>query len=239
MKELEDYSWFPPVLRNFQTEFIGFAVTTFNVYDVFVQYLRTSHLSVSSMTDLCSGSGEPAISIFRESKCFSRLSLSDKYPADMPLKDGKITYEILKSDVLEMVFKQGTCYTMFNAFHHFNDEEKLKIAQKIQISGSGAFIVEILEPNILCFAKVLFTATIGCLLLTPFIRPFSLKRLFFTYILPVNILTITYDGIVSVLKSRSVKQYHDLFANNANAIKTLRLKNRLSSLIVIQIEPEK
>jgi hypothetical protein len=134
-----------------------------------------------------------------------------------------------------MEFKPGTFYTMFNAFHHFKDKEKVKIVQEIQNSGSTAFIVEILEPTIFCLLKIFFTTTIGSLVLTPFIRPFSLKRLFFTYILPVNILTITFDGIVSVLKSRSVKQYQDLFANNEHAIKIFRIKNGLTPLIAIQI----
>ncbi len=239
MKELEDYYWFPSVLRNFQTEFIGFVVTTFNIYGVFIHYLKTLDLSLQSMTDLCSGSGQPAISIFRKSNCFSSLSLSDKYPNNKKLNESEISYEILSKDVLEMEFENGTCYTMFNAFHHFKDEEKLKIVQKIQISGSNAFIVEILEPTVFCLLKILFTTTIGSLLLTPFIHPFSLKRMFFTYILPINIFSITFDGIVSVLKSRSVKQYQNLYANNENAIKIIRLKNKLSALVVIQIEPKK
>lgn len=239
MKELEDYNWFPHVLRNFQTEFIGFAVRTFNVYDVFVQYINALTLFVQPMTDLCSGSGEPAISIFRKSNCFSRLTLSDKYPNPRQLHDDEISYVMQKTDVLKIKFKPGTYYTMFNAFHHFDDADKLKIVQNIKTSGSAAFFVEILEPSIVCFLKILFLTTIGNLLLTPFIRPFSLKRLFFTYILPVNFFTITFDGIVSVIKSRSVKQYQKLFTNYENAIEIFRLKKGLSSLIIIQIQPKK
>lgn len=235
MKELEDYYWFPPVLRNFQTEFIGFVVDKFNVYDVFIQHLKEIWLSKQPMTDLCSGSGEPAITIFKKSNCFSHLKLTDKFPNALKINDKNIYYEMQSIDVLEMEFKPGTFYTMFNAFHHFKDKEKVKIVQEIQNSGSTAFIVEILEPTIFCLLKIFFTTTIGSFVLTPFIRPFSLKRLFFTYILPVNILTITFDGIVSVLKSRSVKQYQDLFANNEQAIKIFRIKNGLSPLIVIQI----
>jgi len=239
VKELEDYSWFPHFLRKFQTDFIGFVVTTFNVYGFFIEHLKTLSLSVQSMTDLCSGSGEPAISIFRKSNCFSHLLLTDKYPNEMKWNDGEISYDMISTDVLEMEFKAGTYYTMFNAFHHFKDEEKLKIVQKIQNSGSSAFIVEILEPTVFCFLKIFFTTSIGSLLLTPFILPFSLCRLFFTYIIPVNVITISFDGILSVLKSRSVKQYQNLFSYHGSAIKIYRLKDRLNTLIVIQIEPEK
>ena len=214
MKELEDLPYFPSLLRNFQTAFIGFVVVRFNVYQAFIEHIRSLSHPIQPMNDLCSGSGEPAIHIFKESNCFSHLILSDKFPTDLKLDDDKISYDKISTDVLEMEFKHGTYYTMFNAFHHFTDAEKIKIVQKIQNSGSGAFIVEILEPTVFCLLKIFFTTTVGSLLLTPFIRPFSLKRLFFTYIFPVNILTISFDGILSVFKSRSVKQYQKLFADN-------------------------
>lgn len=235
MKELEDFDWFPSVLRNFQTEFIGFVVDRFDVYDVFIQHLKTIQLSKLPMTDLCSGSGEPALSIFRKSNCFSRLILTDKFPNALNVQDDDIYYDMQSIDVLKMAFQPNAYYTMFNAFHHFKDEDKVTIAQNLQSSGATAFIVEILEPTVFCFLKICFMTTIGCLVLTPFMRPFSLKRLLFTYLLPINLLTITFDGIVSVFKSRSVKQYQDLLANNVQAVKIVRIKNGLTPLIVIQI----
>lgn len=239
MKELEDYYWFPSVLRNFQTEFIGFVVSKFNVYNVFIQHLKTMKLSVLPVTDLCSGSGEPAISIFRKSQCFSRLQLTDKFPGTLNINDENISYDVKSTDVLEMAFNPGTYYTMFNAFHHFTDEEKLNIVQDIKNSDCTAFIVEILEPTVWCLLKVVFTTTLGSLVLTPFISPFSLKRMIFTYFIPINIITITFDGIVSVLKSRSLTQYQYLFANKGEAINIFRLKNGLYRLIVIQINGPK
>ena len=235
MKELEDYNWFPAVLRNFQTEFIGFVVDKFNVYEGFIQHLNAMQLAQLPMTDLCSGSGNPAISIYRKSNCFSSLKLTDKFPSVLKMDDAEIHYDMQPSDVLEMEFKPTTYYTLFNAFHHFTDEEKIQITQKIQNAGSTAFIVEILEPSAFCLLKIVFTTTIGCLVLTPFIRPFSLKRLFFTYILPINLITITFDGIVSVLKARSVKHYQELFANSEQPIQVFQLKNGLNPVIVIQL----
>lgn len=239
MKELEDYSWFPSLLRKFQTEFIGFVVTRFNVYDGFLNHLTRLSLPGQPLTDLCSGSGEPAIHIFNNTRCFTHLFLSDKYPASQVIKSGEDSYAMARKDVLEMEFIPGSCYSMFNAFHHFSDEEKLKIVRKLHHSGSTAFVVEILEPDVICLLKVLFTTTIGCLLLTPIIRPFSLRRLFFTYLLPVNILTITYDGFVSVLKSRTTRHYRELFADQGDGIEVIRLKNGLSPVIVIQIHAVK
>jgi hypothetical protein len=239
LKELEDYSWFPSLLRKFQTEFIGFVVTRFNVYNGFINHLTRLSLPGQPLTDLCSGSGEPAIHIFRKSSCFTHLFLSDKYPGSQVVKSGEDSYALARKDVLEMEFNPGTCYSMFNAFHHFSKEDQLKIVRKLHHSGSTAFLAEILEPDVICFLKVLFTTTIGCLLLTPFIRPFSFRRLFFTYLLPVNILTITYDGLVSVMKSRTANQYRKILANQGEGIEVIRLRNGLSPIIVIQIHAVK
>lgn len=237
MKELEDYNWFPSMLRNFQTDFIGFVVAKLNVYDVLVDYLKTLSLPAYTMHDLCSGSGEPAISIFKKSNCFSHLLLSDKYPRPFLSADANISYQPQSTDVLNLEFKKNTYYTLFNSLHHFTDVEKLKLSETIIESGATAFIVEILEPTFICLVKVFFMTTLGSILLTPFIQPFSFKRLFFTYVFPINILTITVDGILSVLKSRSVKQYQTLFAQHHPSMQILRFPNGLSPLILIQIQP--
>ncbi len=237
MKELEDFNWFPAIFRNFQTSFIGFVVVRFGFYKPFVQYLQGLGLAKKTVTDLCSGSGEPAISIFHQSNCFSSLLLTDKYPTVLPFTHPSVSYSSVSTDALQPVFGQAGYYTLYNAFHHFTDAEKLQLVRNIQSQGAEAFVVEVLEPTAACLLKVCFMTTIGCLLLTPFIRPLSFGRLFFTYILPINLFTITLDGIISVFKSRSLKQYQLLFANENQSVKTLRLKNGLSSLIVIHIQP--
>jgi hypothetical protein len=75
------------------------------------------------------------------------------------------------------------------------------------------------------------------LVFTPFIRPLSLRRIFFTYILPVNLITITYDGIISVLKSRTADQYRSLFAEHGASVEVTRLTEGITPLIVVHIRP--
>jgi hypothetical protein len=140
-------------------------------------------------------------------------------------------------DAREMPFAPGCCYTMFNALHHFSDAEKLQIVERIKASGSHGLLVEILEPGALNMLKVVLTTTLGTLVFTPFIRPLSLRRLFFTYILPINLFTITYDGIVSVLKSRSAEQYQTLFAEHGASVEVTRLTEGIIPLIVVHIRP--
>lgn len=237
LKELEDFEWFPATLRNFQTEFIGFVVAKFYFYKPFVSYLNGLNLEPKPLTDLCSGSGEPALCIFSFGNCFNDLTLTDKFPNPQRPNTEWVTYDSNTIDVLEVEFKPDRYYIMLNSFHHFTDEEKRQLVKKVQSSGTTAFFVEVLEPTVWCGLKVYCMTIFGQLLLAPFVRPFSLKRLFFTYIFPINLLTILFDGVLSVLKSRSLKQYKTLFAHHGDSIHILRLQNILSTNIVIHIHP--
>ncbi|MBA3971846.1 MAG: hypothetical protein H0X46_06815 [Bacteroidetes bacterium] len=239
MKELEDHAGFPSFLRNYQTEFIGFVVSTFNMYDAFILYLKTAVRPNLVMNDLCSGSGEPAITIFKKSNYFTQLILSDVYPNPIRINDKRVFYEMKSKDVLTMEFEREACYTMFNSFHHFTNEQKRTITNKIQSVGAEAFIVEILEPTVFCFLKVLLATTLGCILLTPFVKPFSFKRLFFTYIFPVNIFTIMFDGLLSTVKSSTAEQYKKLFTEYNSLVEVVRLTGSLSPLTVIKIRQPK
>ena len=69
---------------------------------------------------------------------------------------------------------------MFNAFHHFNDMEKKQIIEKMIATKRPFLFAEILQP---------------------FVKPFSLKRLLFTYFIPLNMITVLWDGIVSVIRA--------------------------------------
>jgi hypothetical protein len=234
MKELEDYNWFPPLLRNFQTDYIGFVVAKFNIYQVFIEYLKTLDYPNSIAYDLCAGSGEPACSIFSKSGVFTKLFLSDKYPNAKFINRENIIYVDESIDVLSLQFEKGYTYTMFNAFHHFSDLEKQSIVQKCDQANANLFIIEILEPNAWMLLKVMTLTTFGVLLFNPFVKPFSWKRLFFTYILPLNILTISIDGIISVFKSNSLTQYKNMFVGNKK-IKAFHLKKGISSLVVLEL----
>jgi hypothetical protein len=235
LKELEDHTWFPAFLRQYQTDFIGFSAVKLNAYSAFVKHLCSFSGPREVMADLCSGSGEPAITIFKRSHCFNRLLLSDKFPPSFfPVASG-ISFDPLSRDVLKMEFEGGRCYTMFNAFHHFSDAEKLLLVKKVQASGSAAFFVEVLEPGIASLFKVVALTTLGCLAFTPFLRPFSWLRLLLTYVIPVNVCTISFDGVVSVIKSRTEGEYRRLFSG-LKAVRVFRLKSKANSNIVIEVK---
>ena len=82
IKELEDYSWFPPLLRRYQADYIGSMVAWLGVYRPLIP-LATQLVNVNTpvmIQDLCSGSGIPAMYMQQQVKGFPKTLLSDKYP---------------------------------------------------------------------------------------------------------------------------------------------------------------
>ena len=212
IKELEDYTWFPPLLRRFQMDFIGFTVSCLKVYEELAPVVKqfTEKNNVQAVQDVCSGSGAPALYMHRQTKFTGYTVLSDKFPPHSFNSKENIHYLKKAVDVLDLQVQPGVCYTMYNALHHFSDAQKKQLMRKIQ-EGKGLFLfAEILKPGIAEMLKILFTTTILQLLLVPFIRPFSLLRIFFTWVLPVNLITVTYDGVVSVFKSSTAAQFRKL-----------------------------
>ena len=73
-----------------------------------------------------------------------------------------------------------------------------------------------------------------------FVKPLSFARLFFTYIIPINLITVTYDGIVSVLKSKTVRHYETLLKNSSTQTFTITvnsIKNWKGNVVYIKGQP--
>lgn len=200
--ELEDMPWFPSKLRQMQMEFIGFMVVFLKVYEpikpIIIDCLAQSDTRI--VLDLCSGSGEPMKSLFEGKPQIEKVVLSDLYPAPRQEK-GICTWNKYPINALISHKELPGMRTMFNAFHHFNELEKNQILKAH--SEKGIFIAEILSPNLFDLIKIIFTTLIGQILLTPFVKPLSFHRIVFTYLIPVNLITVTWDGVISVLKSQN------------------------------------
>ncbi len=233
MKELEDYSWFPKSFRQEQSEFIGDLAVFTGIYNPFLKHLNEHPTKTNHMHDLCSGSGKPAYHIFKRSPQFNQLTCSDKFDVNknIPIE----AYRFVEADVLNYSYTKNETYTMLNAFHHFDNKEQLQIVNRIKDGKAEAFIIEILEPSLLTFIKILLAGTLGVAVLTPFISKMTWRKFLLTYIVPITILTVTIDGLISVLKSKSSHRYREQFKHLDNiVVKEFRSLSGKSILIHIQ-----
>lgn len=214
IKELEDYKWFPALLRRYQADYIGSLVSWLDIYRPLVPVLQelTDTGKPELIQDICSGSGMPAIYMQRSMKKSSQTILSDKYPNAGFLNSNEIEYLQTSVDVLLLSPQPGICYTMYNSLHHFSANDQKMLIGKMALNKNCFLFAEILHPGIFTMIKIVLTTTLLQLFTAPFIKPFSLLRLLFTYIIPFNVLTSLYDGIISVIRSGSINHYRNLFA---------------------------
>ncbi len=242
IKELEDYNWFPKILRRWQMEFIGSVAIWTNLYKPLVPVLNKmiAENRIISLQDCCSGSGTPAMYIHKQLAAQIPMLLTDKYPDESFENKPPANYSIHSADVLQMQPAENILYTMYNAFHHFSVEHQQDILQKMAANKTPFLIAEILEPGIINGIKIFFTTTLLQLFTAPFVKPFSAARLFFTYIIPVNLFTVTYDGIISVIKSKTAQQYSEALKNISAPTYTISIKtihNFKGNLVYIKGEP--
>lgn len=211
IKELEDYTWFPKVFRKWQLQFVGNVSIWTSLYKPLATVLQQmiDENKLNALQDVCSGSGIPAVYIHQQLSTKVPMLLTDKYPDSEFKNQPGIFYSVNAVDVMELQPVENTGYTMFNAFHHFSAVQQKALLQKMADNKTPVLIAEILEPGVLNVVKIIFTATIVQLLTAPFVQPFSWWRLLFTYILPVNLFTVAYDGVISVIRSKTVAQYKE------------------------------
>jgi hypothetical protein len=241
MKEMADCDWFPQWMRLHQQEFLGFIAYHFKIYKPLVKILEPmlNHSNQPAWTDTCSGNGSAALSVERYIKPSPSLLLTDKFPPSsiQPLQSN-IKYDTQSLDILQRLPNGNSVITLFNAFHHFNHDEKLALLQKVSTAKRPFLSVEILRPRIGSYLSVLGASTIGQWLFAPFIKPFRWSRLIFTYLIPLHILSILIDGWISVAKSEHKSGYLKFLSQVQNpkgyTFSVIHIKNYLNHLTILK-----
>jgi hypothetical protein len=210
--ELEDQPWFPHIFRQGMLDFLRFMISKLGAYGPAIplleELLRRS--GQTHFTDLCSGAGG-GIEGIREalSKRMGepvRVTLSDLYPNIgayeylQAQSDGLIDFIASPVDATKVPPQVQGVRTIFSSFHHFRPRHAVAILQDAADQRAAIAIFEGSGKSWLELVFFLLTFPIIILAVTPFIRPFKLSRLFFTYLIPVIPLGIIWDGAVSLFR---------------------------------------
>lgn len=239
LKELEDYPWFPSSLRKMQLEYVGWISVQLKLYRPILNEIIK--FPSNQWIDLASGSGWPAFYLQKNTSHQIDYTLSDLYPDSVSNEVKKMVEVDPESlDLIKFQPQNGKQYSLFNAFHHFSSAQQKQLIKKMKEARANCIIAEVLEPSLLSFIQVTLAAWIVQPLAAWAIRPFSVLRMITTYLIPVQLITVAWDGWLSVFKSKTAKQYKELvceFADHQYSIEVKRIQQLQGNLIVIIAQP--
>jgi hypothetical protein len=126
--------------------------------------------------------------------------------------------------------------TQFLSLHLFKPKDAKQILQNAIDSNSAIGIFEAQERSFTSILAILFSP-ISMLLTTPFIRPFKIGLIIFTYLIPIVLLFILWDGTISSLRAYSVKEINTLieYLNNTKTYNWDIEKIKYGSRVVLYL----
>ncbi|MHB8412062.1 MAG: hypothetical protein ACYDDI_08955 [Candidatus Acidiferrales bacterium] len=222
--EIHEQPWFPNFLRNDVTDGLQFTLNFGRVYRPAASCLRKALKAAGTdrLVDLCSGAGGPWLWLCRhlEDEDTGKLEvcLTDKYPNIAAFErlhkasQGTIGYCAEPVDAARIPPQLRGFRTLFTSFHHFSPAEAAAIIQDAVDTRQGIGIFEAPRRRTL---SILLTVLmpVSALLMAPFIRPFRLSRVVWTYLLPVIPFVLWFDGVLSCLRAYSPAELSKLIAN--------------------------
>lgn len=218
--ELEDFPWFPAVLRDAGTAYIELVVRKSGHAKLLVPTLEKALIATGAteILDLCSGGGGPVAVVSEELAGrghTTTVKLSDRYPNEGAFRrvsaesNGRVTSVPHPVDATAVPAELGGFRTIFNAFHHFPPELARSILADAvkQRRPIGVFEVVSREPLPL-FGLLL--SPLPVTLSMPFWRPFNWQWILWTWILPIMQPFVVFDGVMSWLRIYSVEELREL-----------------------------
>jgi len=217
--EFEDQKWFPGFLRDYGTDFLQFLSNKTKLFKPSIPIIKKGlkKSNTSDIIDLGSGGGGGWIWLneeLRKDVPDLKIWMTDLYPNISAFEFSKRkadNFEYISEpvDAREVPTHLKGLRTQFLSLHHFRPEDAEKILQNAIDSRSSIAIFEGQERSFASILAMIFSP-ISVLLTTPFIRPFKLGRIVFTYLIPVVPLFVLWDGIVSSLRTYSVEEMKGL-----------------------------
>lgn len=224
--EFEDLNWFPKTIRNYMTDFLQAVANKFDFYKTITPILKKGVDAAESdqIIDLASGGGGGWLKLsehIAEEMPDVTVRLTDFYPNIEAFKRTReknpkvFTFEENSVNALDVPKELKGLRTQFLSLHHFRPKDAQQIFQNAVDAKSPIAIFEGQKRSVGDFIKFFFSP-INVLFITPFIRPFRLGRIIFTYIIPIVPIFVWWDGLVSVLRTYSEKELKEIIGKLEN-----------------------
>jgi len=223
--EFTDQKWLPARFRRYLTDLLQFHLNADKTYDAAIPILvRVLEKTKSNQfIDIGSGSSGPWKRwMLEKNKAFTKASviLTDKFPDRLFRKNYKFPNGLeahpKSIDALNMPSSLQGARTFFTCFHHFKPEDARAILENAVRQKQAICIFEFTERKLSKILGMLLSPLV-VLIGTFAIKPFSLARIFWTFIIPVMPLIYCWDGVVSHFRTYTTEELtkiHNSFPND-------------------------
>jgi len=221
--EIHEQGWFPQKLRDDVTITLQFIFNAARLYRPVAARLGAAIRAAESgrVLDLCSGAGGPWIWLQRtlaeRTAMPTKVILTDRYPniaafRHMQEASGNaIGYCAEPVDARRIPPGLLGFRTIFSSIHHFTPDGVAAILRDAVDQGEGIGFFEAVKRRpsaVLCACCM----PIAAICLVPFMRPFRIARLIWTYLVPVIPFVMWFDGVLSCLRAYSPAELRELAA---------------------------
>ncbi|MCC3157191.1 class I SAM-dependent methyltransferase [Hymenobacter sp. 15J16-1T3B] len=210
--EFEDQPWFPAPVRAGMMDYLRFMITHLHTYrpiaPLLAEGLRRS--GQTQVLELCAGGGGGTEDVLQALRAAglpeARVTLTDLYPQPAAWRHlqaqtaGAIGYEPAPVNALQVPPALPGFRAVFSAFHHFRPAAAEALLRDAVQAGRGVGVFEGAGKHWLELLLACTVMPVALLCIMPFVRPFSLSRLLFTYLIPLIPLFTIWDGMVSILR---------------------------------------
>jgi hypothetical protein len=205
--EIHEQPWCPAAIRDGATDCLNAVASVLRQYDHAAPLLIAvlTHSGARRIVDLCAGGGGPWWRLWpRLSGVVDEVVLTDLFPSErapeLAAQSEVVQVWSGPVDATHVPPELTGFRTLFTAFHHFPPDQARALLQDAVDRGQGIAIFEQTQRSLLGVATMLALPWIAWLAV-PFIRPWRLSRLFWSYCIPAIPLVLMIDGIISCLRT--------------------------------------
>ncbi len=218
--EFEDQSWLPDIFRNMITDAIQFDIDKYNIYDPVAPMIKSilKRLNLNRIVDLCSGGSGPLLKFYKQFQKENfkiQITFTDKFPNIETINkiypfSEDISYVKESIDAADLPPSLKGMRTLFTSFHHFSPAQAKMILQNAVDQQCPIGVFEFTERNYFNLILSPILTPLLMLITTPFIKPRTFSRIFWTYLIPVVPILDTWDGFVSNIRTYNLKELGNL-----------------------------
>ncbi|AGH96688.1 hypothetical protein [Pseudobdellovibrio exovorus] len=219
-------TWVPQVLRRLMPEFLDFIVMMVNANRPFLPLLKTPKGIASEVYLLAPEVGGSSALLVPDLQTMPEIKktilLTDNFSEDrhqhlLSLKGAlKPPYEQIKLSEISAINSSSSdgrvrkAVFSINQSHLMTDAELVQLLQELTKKFDQVMIGEGNNKSIRQIIGMTILAPLVAVVASFFIKPFRWSRLFFTFIIPLLPLMITWDGLVALIRIRNPKRLKEI-----------------------------